>query len=195
MTGTDHRGSHMTSERARELRKLQTVHPRTLHRLKEVVAHGARRACIGSRCAKAHVCPYGSAEDLPTHCIVLDQHLRSTARALGKSGNGPVFAALLGNYLRLDELAALAAWWLSERDPFTPDEAGHLAAPVVEQYRGILREQAALLRQMGASRPALPDHGQAFARALEALPDATPRPAPAAPVPSEEGLVIPGDDQ
>jgi hypothetical protein len=106
----------------------------------------------------------------------LELHQRGTARALRKAGDGPIHAATLGIYLRLDELAALAAWWLSETDPFMLDESGRLTVQaVVEQYRGILRDQAALLRQMGTQRFQRPDPSAVFAQALAEAVDATPR--------------------
>lgn len=170
-----YKGRFSTSEEGKALRACLTAPPALQHRLKEVVVLGGRRPCIGSRCVKKAVCPYGTSEELPPHCLALELHLKRYGKALRKEIDGPIPAALLGIILRREELMALAGWWLSETDPFTKDDAGKLTAQaVVDQYRGLLREQAADLRALGAQRMDRPDPSAVFAKALHQAIDATP---------------------
>jgi hypothetical protein len=167
--------TQFNSDTSKVARLAMVAPPRLQHRLKEVVVHGGRRPCIGGRCIKHAVCPYGTRDELPGHCLALELHLRGTHKALRKTGEGPTHAALMGIYLSLEELRALAAWYLSEVDPFSTDSDGRAKVQaVVEQYRGIMREQAAILRQMGAQRLERPDPSRIFADALHAAIDATP---------------------
>ena len=134
------------AESGRAARVGQPVAPRTLHGLTEVVRGGKRR-CHPPKCVKAHCCSAAQLpeDSRPEHCLALERHLRACELSLRRSlpVTPGVNAALLGIILRREQLLAVAGWWLSETEPFERGEDGRLTAQaVVDQYRGLLREQA-----------------------------------------------------